>query len=106
MILYNVTVNVDYDAADEWLNWMIEEHIPDVLATGLFGEAKIMRILAEEEGGKSYSVQYFCNSMEDFEKYEKEHAPALREAYNARYAGKAVAFRTLLDVVHHNDGKS
>ena len=58
MIIYNVTVNIDYDVHDEWLHWMQTEHIPDVMRTGLFLEAKISRILAEEEGGKSYAIQY------------------------------------------------
>ena len=35
MVIYNVTVNIDDSAHDEWLIW-IKEHIPQVLATGKF----------------------------------------------------------------------
>ena len=66
MILYNVTINIDYDVHDEWLDWMKNKHIPDVLKTGLFIENKICRILAEEDGGKSYSIQYFLKNMDYF----------------------------------------
>ena len=52
MILYNVTVNVDEQICNEWLSWMREIHVPDILATGLFLETKIARIHAEEEGGR------------------------------------------------------
>ena len=41
MILYNITVNIDHDIHQEWLVWMKDIHIPDVLSTGLFIENKI-----------------------------------------------------------------
>ena len=58
MILYNVTVNIDNDVREEWLQWMKETHIPEMMDTGLFLESRLSRILAEEEGGSSYEVQY------------------------------------------------
>ena len=36
MILYNVTIKVDHDIHDEWMEWMKQTHIPQVLETGLF----------------------------------------------------------------------
>ena len=71
MILYNVTINIDSNVHDEWLKWMKEVHIPDVLATGMFVETKIARILAEEEGGMAYSIQYFARNMDDYDRYQK-----------------------------------
>lgn len=100
MIIYNVTVNIDADVHNEWLKWMKEIHIPDVMKTGLFIENKICRILAEEQGGLSYSIQYLCKDMATFKKYEQEFAPKLREEHSLRFAGKFAAFRTLLEVVH------
>jgi hypothetical protein len=105
MIMYNVTVNVDAESAEDWLDWMRSVHIPEVLATGLFAEAKIARILAEEEGGKAFSVQYYAPSMEDFETYEKTHATRLRAKHQEKFGNKTVAFRTLLHVIHHDDGQ-
>ena len=49
MILYNITVSIDYDVHQEWLIWMKEVHIPDVLSTGLFLKSKIAKIDAEQE---------------------------------------------------------
>ncbi len=100
MIIYNVTVNIDHNVHDEWLKWMKEVHIPDVMNTGLFIENKVCRILAEEEGGKSYSIQYLCKDMETLEKYQQEFAPKLQQEHTKKYKGKFAAFRTLLEVVH------
>ena len=105
MILYNVTISIDPDVHDEWLQWMKETHIPDVMATGLFIENKIARILAEEEGGKAYSIQYLLRNMDDYETYQQEHAPRLQAEHIERYDGKFGAFRTLLHVIHHTDGQ-
>jgi hypothetical protein len=104
MIMYNVTVNVDHDAHDAWLEWMRDEHVPEVLATGYFTDARIARILAEEEGGQAYSIQYFAESMEQYRAYEEREAPRLRRAAEARFGGRFVAFRTLLHIVHDTRG--
>jgi hypothetical protein len=100
MIIYNVTVNVDSDIAEGWLHWMKRTHIPDVMATGLFLDARVCRILAEEEGGQSYAIQYTCADMATYERYKAEHAPRLQAETQKYYGGKFVAFRTLLEVLH------
>ena len=64
MIIYNVTVNVDDSVIEQWLVW-IKEHIPKVLATGKFTEAKLTKVLVEEQmGGQTYSIQYRAISKE------------------------------------------
>ncbi len=103
MILYNVTINIDDEVHDEWLSWMKEVHIPDVMNTGHFVENKICKILAESEGGVSYSIQYLCNSMDDLDAYQAKHAPRLQQEHTNRYSGRFAAFRTLLEVVHQQD---
>ena len=105
MILYNVTVSIDAASEKDWLQWMKETHLPEVLATGHFAEAKIARILAEEQGGKAYSVQYYAHSMEAYEAYEKEHAPKLRADHQEKFGSRTAAFRTLLHVIHQADGQ-
>jgi len=100
MIIYNVTVSVDTDVAEEWLHWMKAEHIPDVMATGMFLDNRICRVLAEEEGGVTYAIQYTAADMATFERYKVEFAPRLQAETQKHYGGKFVAFRTLLEVVH------
>ena len=39
MIIYNVTIKVDHSIADEWKIWLMEEHIPGMIATGCFTHA-------------------------------------------------------------------
>lgn len=98
-IIYNVTVNIDHDVHDEWLVWMREVHIPDVMATGLFLESRMHRVLADDEGGLTYAIQYTAADMVHYERYRDEHAPRLQADAHARYGGRFAAFRTLLEVI-------
>ncbi len=100
MIIYNVTVNIENDVHDEWLKWMQEIHIPEVMDKGIFKESRMFRVLADEDsGGTTYAIKYTCNNMEEYEKYRDEFAPALQKAVADKYADKFVAFRTLLETV-------
>lgn len=101
MILYNVTVSIDPNVHDEWLDYMRSTHIPEVLKCGLFIDNKICRVHAEEEGGLTYAIQYLLRNWEDYHRYQKEFAPALQQDHSQRYAGKFAAFRTVLEVIHH-----
>ena len=99
MIVYNVTVGIDKDAEQEWLHWMVNEHIPKVLSTGMFHENKIYKVLTGDEENISYSVQYFAESLDLVEKYLNEYAPALIQEHNERFKNRHAAFRTLLQSV-------
>lgn len=99
MIIYNVTVNIENDVREEWLQWMKTKHIPDVMATGYFLENKICKVLIDEEQGTTYSIQYTCLSMDDLKEYQAKHAPRLQKEVTDKYANKFVAFRTLLEIV-------
>ncbi len=99
MIIYNVTVNIENDVREEWLQWMKEKHIPDVMGTGYFLESKICKVLVDEEQGTTYSIQYTCENMSKLEEYQREDSPRLQKEHGDKYAEKFVAFRTLLEIV-------
>lgn len=99
MYIYNVTLNIDESIHQEWLDW-IKEHIPQVLGTGHFSDAKLTRVLVEEEmGGVTYSVQYRAKTREDLDNYYKNHADRLRQDGLKRFADKVLAFRTELQII-------
>ena len=105
MIIYNVTVNVDASIHDKWLQWMQQKHINDVLETGLFKSARMVKVLVEEEmGGTTYSVQYFTDSRAKLEDYYQNHASRLRQEGLALFADKMLAFRTELEVLSEHYG--
>ena len=99
MIIYNVTISIDQSIHDQWLVW-IKNHIPQVLATGKFTEAKLTKVLVEEEmGGTTYSIQFRAKSREDLNAYYKEDAERLRNEGTKLFADNMLAFRTELEVI-------
>lgn len=99
-VLYNVTIGVAERRTEEWLGWMRREHIPEVLKTGLFQKAILVRVRGhEQQGSATFAVQYHCESMQHYERYEKEYAPGLQTKSAALFGESVHAFRTLLEVV-------
>jgi hypothetical protein len=98
MIIYNITVNIAYEAEPEWLLYMKTTHIPEILATALPMECKLLRLLTEiENEGSTYTTQFIFRTMEDFVTYQTLHQTPLQERHHALFNGKYVSFRTLLE---------
>lgn len=69
-------------------------HIPDVIQSGYFEKA----IMAKDTDGEGYRIEYHCVSMERYQAYAQEAAPALQEDHSKRYAGKFSASRKIYEV--------
>lgn len=96
MILYNITISVETSIVDEWLTWMKEVHIPEVMETGLFESYSIYKVLLQQEE-LTFSVQFFTSSMSKLQKYQANHAQLLQARHSKKYGDKVVAFRTVLE---------
>ncbi len=100
MYIYNVTVNIDETLHHQWLKWMKEKHIPDMLATGKFSSAKMCQVMVKEEtGGITYSVQYTTDGRATLQEFYKHDAPKLRGEEMALFKDKLLSFRTELKLI-------
>ena len=99
MIIYNVTVSVEESIKTDWLNWMKTEHIPEVMAAAVFTKAQINRVIVQGDSNNTFAIAYTCASMKDLHQYQIKFAPELQQKHIARYGDKAVAFRTLMEVM-------
>lgn len=100
MIIYNVTIKVESDIADEWVQWMKQEHMPDLQNTGLFTDLRLCRLLEQEEAeGVTFSAQYTCDNLDDYNTYISKHAQTMRDKAFSRYGSKFIAFRSVMEVV-------
>lgn len=97
MLLYNVTYGIDKLIEKEWVLWMKEQYIPAVLESNLFSEGKIFKVLHDEEGSISYSVQFYASTIEQVLQFMEHVEPELNNELNRRYRDRHVAFRTLLE---------
>ena len=101
MFIYNVTTKLTWNIHEQWLAWMKEEHIPEVLATGMFYSYQIARLLeTDETEGPTYIVQYNARDLKDYKKYINEFAFSLREKALAKWTDNVLSFRSIMEVVH------
>lgn len=101
MIVYSVTVQIDTEIEKEWLQWMKNKHIPDVMASGCFLKYEIKKLLdpIESNAVSTYNIQYYSPSMETLETYFQHYAPELQKEHSERYQNRFVAFRTILQLL-------
>jgi hypothetical protein len=99
-IIYNVTVKIEASVHEDWLEWMVNVHIPDVMSTGYFSSYKLTKIIEEmDDHGIGFAIQYIAPDIQSFNEYQTNHAKRLQKAHSERYDQKYVAFRTLLEIV-------
>lgn len=99
MVIYNVTIKIDWSIAEDWLRWMKQTHMPEMMDTGCFSKFQLVRLLqVDEEEGPTYAVQYYANTLTKYDEYLKDHAPALRQKTIDEWGDKFIAFRTLMQL--------
>ena len=100
MIIYNVTVKVSWQIADQWVAWMQQVHIPDVMATGCFSSHQFVKLLdTDEEEGPTYATQFNAPTRAEVDTYINEHATALRNDSFNKWGDQFIAFRSIMEVV-------
>jgi len=100
MLLYNITIAIDAPIEQEWKEWMCQSHIPQVMSTGLFIDYRFYKVLTHDDPASvSYCVQYFVETIENFNQYLQQHAPAFMEQQRQRYPDRHAAFQTLLEQI-------
>lgn len=100
MIVYNLSIKVSKKILDEWLQWQLKEHIPEIMATGLFIKYEIFRLLEQNEDEQTYIIQYYADAECNYQQYLKEFAPAFRKKSEKKWGDHLYIFRTIMEVVH------
>lgn len=72
-ITYEITALVRDDLIPEFERYMVDRHIPDLMATGSFETAIFSRAAAGR-----YRIRYELPDREALDVYLREHAPRLR----------------------------
>ncbi len=101
MIVYNVTTKVNHAIAADWLRWLKEEHIPDLVNTGCFTHAVILHLVeSDDEEGITYAVQYHAESRALYNRYMEKYSGVMRQKAMDKWGNGFISFRTLMHLVH------
>ncbi|MBK8724660.1 MAG: DUF4286 family protein [Holophagaceae bacterium] len=88
MTAYEVAVDVEAGLADAFLRYMLDRHIPEILATGCF-----QAIRFERASETRFRTRYEAASRPDLERYLEDHASALRADFAAHFPAGCAAVR-------------
>lgn len=101
MFIYNVTTKVHESIKSDWLAWLNEEHIPDIINTGCFTHATVLQLLeVDDSEGPTYAVQYFAESKSLYNNYIEKFAAQMRQKAFDKWGNKFIAFRSVMQVVN------
>ncbi len=80
MIIYEITATVRADLIEAYERYMRETHIPDLLATGFFGGARMARA-----GENRYRIGYEAHDQTALDEYLNTEAARLRADFLAHF---------------------
>lgn len=101
MIIYNVTTKVDQSIQDDWLIWLKEEHMPDMINTGCFEKAVILQLLEiDNSDGNTYALQYHAASKALYNRYIEKHSQEMIQKAHRKWGELLLTFPTVMQVVN------
>ena len=100
MFIYNVTLKIHADIHTDWLKWLKEIHIPEVMQTGCFSGYRVVRLLEiDDSEGPTYAVQYNAESKAQYNLYLEKYAGEMRSRSFEKWGDRFIAFRSLMQIV-------
>ncbi len=99
-IIYNVTIKVHSAIAKEWLQWLQEEHIADLINTGCFTKAVVLRLLdIDDSEGPTFAIQYFAESKSLYNRYIEKFSGTMRQKGFDKWGDQFIAFRSVMEIL-------
>lgn len=100
MIIYNTTYHVDDKIHAEYLSFVREVFIPQIVGTGILKEARLSRIVDDRnEPGASYSLQFRVENVETLTNWLNEHGEKLNDELFSQFGHGLAGFVTLLEEI-------
>ena len=91
---YEVTMEVDSAIAEEWVEYMRSEHIPEVMQSRVFSSCQFLRVIEPRiEGFECFRITYEAMNLSIIQEYRAEISPALQRKHNERYGEYAKGSR-------------
>lgn len=99
-IIYNTTYQVLHAAHNDWLRWMQDVQIPEVVGTGCFVKHQLVRLLeADETEGPLYAIQYYAACRQDYDRYMALYDARLKRQGQQLWGNAVFGFSSLMQVM-------
>lgn len=97
MTIYEVTITVQPDVADQYASWL-RVHIQQIVQLPMVIRATWSVVEQVPGDGVQHCVHYFLPDRTALDQYLQDHAPALRQEGIALFGGKFTATRRVMEV--------
>ena len=100
MIIYNITTKVHNSIAADWMQWLKNIHVKEVMESDCFTEYKIVKLLEiDETDGPTFAVQFFAESKGLYNRYIEKFAGEMRKRSFEKWGDKFISIRTVMQIV-------
>ena len=100
-IVYNITTQVEKSIAANWINWMLDIHIPEIIGTGIFIHHQVLKLSGiDENESETYAIQFYAATKKDLDDYLLIHAPAMNKKSHELWGDRIISFSTTMQVVN------
>lgn len=101
MFVYNLTIKIDNKLLDEWLPWIINEFVPQVMCTNLFIENNVFELLEPgDDESSTFVLQFKTGLKENYNNYIMKHSKTLNEKASLKWGNHFITFGTLMQSVN------
>ena len=97
MLLYNITTIIEEKSASEWLSWVNDVYIPNVMSTEKYISHRILKVVDSPNEGVTYCLQFIAERDKDHQDYQEEFAPMHDKLAEETFKGRCVTYRTLME---------
>ena len=100
MLIYNTTYHVDIAEEDNFLIWVKEVFIPEVIKQNVLQTPRLCKILSHSEPGQvNYALQWEVESAAVLHKWHMEYGDYAKEEVTKIFKEKVLSFDTLMRVI-------
>lgn len=100
-IVFNMTMLVGKAIATEWLKWMQEIHIPEIIGTGFFTKYQVLKLLeVDQTEGLTYAIQFYASTKMLLDEYHAKYAGEMSKKRQAVWGNRIISFNTTMQVVN------
>ena len=101
MIIYNTTFNVPENLQTEFLDFMRNEYIPQVIQSDILKEPRLSRIFGrEDDDGYSFALEFKADNIQDLEEWNKKEGKKLYFKVLTKFRQNILGFATLMQPIN------
>ena len=99
MVVYKVIIQIEKKIEKEWLKWMYDVHIPEIMDLKIIYKSRLFSIIKiREEEFSSYCIEYYCRSENQYNIYKEKYSKDLQIKHLEKFKGKFNGKRLILSL--------